>query len=163
MMEEEKMNKTAFVNCNLFVGVKDEVLENAWFVVDDETGKLVAQGIGTLAEKADKVVDLDNQYVMSGMLNSHTHLGLDLTNDHPVTETSTTYLVLQNLQEALKTGVTYVRSCGVDFDVDIKLKKLRPFLPFEGPGLMPAGMPISIPGGHGDSRVGENLEKIHLI
>ena len=33
------MTKTAFENCNLFVGDKDNLVENAWFVVDDETGK----------------------------------------------------------------------------------------------------------------------------
>lgn len=155
------MTKTAFVNCNLFVGTKDEMLKDAWFVVDDETGKLVAQGTGKLTEDADKTVDLNNQYVMSGLLNAHTHVGSNpyTSERYPRTETSTTYWALHNLKKGLRGGVTYVRSCGVPFDVDVKLKKLRKDLPFEGPQVMPAGMPVSMPGGHGDSLVGENLDQ----
>lgn len=70
------MTKTAFLNCNLFVGNKDNLVSDAWFVVDDETGKLIAQGSGKFDEKVDKTVDLDGQYVMSGLINAHTHIGL---------------------------------------------------------------------------------------
>ena len=45
------MTKTAFLNCNLFVGNKDNLVSDAWFVVDDETGKLIAQGSGKFDEK----------------------------------------------------------------------------------------------------------------
>lgn len=71
------MTKTAFVNCNLFVGNEDNLVDNAWFVVDDETGKLTDQGKGKCSADFDKKVDLKGQYVMSGLLNSHTHMGLD--------------------------------------------------------------------------------------
>ena len=40
------MTKTAFVNCNLFVGTEDNLLENAWFIVNNETGKLEVKGTG---------------------------------------------------------------------------------------------------------------------
>lgn len=43
------MTKTAFVNCNLFVGNEDNLVDNAWFVVDDETGKLTDQGKESVA------------------------------------------------------------------------------------------------------------------
>lgn len=71
------MTKTAFVNCNLFVGNEDNLVDNAWFVVDDETGKLTDQGKGKCTADFDKQVDLKGKYVMSGLLNSHTHMGLD--------------------------------------------------------------------------------------
>lgn len=119
------MTKTAFLNCNLFVGNKDNLVSDAWFVVDDETGKLTAQGSGKFDEKVDKTVDLDGQYVMSGLINAHTHIGSDrVTNrNFPQTETTVTYNALHNLKEGLQGGVTYIRSCGVPFDVDIKLKE----------------------------------------
>lgn len=161
------MTKTAFLNCNLFVGNKDNLVSDAWFVVDDETGKLTAQGSGKFDEKVDKTVDLDGQYVMSGLINAHTHIGSDrVTNrNFPQTETTVTYNALHNLKEGLQGGVTYIRSCGVPFDVDIKLKRTRDQLPFEGPGLRPAGMPVSILGGHADLPVGENNEQnaAHLV
>ena len=70
------MTKTTFVDCNLFVGTEDNVKENAWFTVDDVTGKITEVGQGA-AKAADKTVDLDGQYVMSGLINAHTHIGMD--------------------------------------------------------------------------------------
>ena len=70
------MTKTAFVNCNLFVGDREQLLNNAWFVVDNETGKLTAKGTGKLNVAVEQQVDLDGKYVMSGLINAHTHVGL---------------------------------------------------------------------------------------
>lgn len=161
------MTKTAFVNCNLFVGTADDLVADAWFEVDDVTGKLTAQGAGAYHGDADQTVDLGGKYVMSGLLNAHTHIGdYDTPEaDFPVTETSVTYKALKNLRDGLKGGVTYVRSCGVPFDVDIKLKKMRSQLPFEGPEIKPAGLPVSILGGHADFKVGQNydVDAAHLV
>lgn len=153
------MTKTTFVNCNLFVGTEDEVKENAWFTVDDATGKITEVGQGEV-KAADKTVDLDGQYVMSGLINAHTHIGADpyAKRAYPETETSTTVAALENLRSGLQGGVTYLRSCAVGFDVDIKLKRERAQHPFEGPGIMPCGRAISVIGGHGDGRNGENNE-----
>lgn len=155
------MTKTAFINCNLFVGTKNEILKNAWFVVDDATGKIILQGTGNLSKKADTTVDLQKQYVMSGLLNSHVHIA----NWFPESETIGVYNSLNNLKAALKGGVTYIRSCGVPFDTDIKLNNMRSQYPFEGPQIMPSGMPISILGGHGDQLLGENHDQnaSHLV
>ncbi len=161
------MTKTVFENCNLFVGTSDEMVDNAWFVVDNETGKLVKSGSEQCTEQVDERVDLEGQYVMSGLLNAHTHVGSLSTKDpvYATTETSVTYNALKNLREGLRGGVTYIRSCGVPFDVDVKLKKIRKALPFEGPEIKPAGMPVSILGGHADYMVGENNDQpvSHLV
>ncbi len=153
------MTKTAFENCNLFVGDKDNLVENAWFVVDDETGKFLQVGKGKLTAIFDKKVDLNGQYVMSGLINAHTHVGyINVSKFHyPETETLTTYKALQDLRSGLRGGVTYLRSCGSPYDVDVKLKNIRKDFPFEGPGMRPAGMPISILGGHSDRPLGEAL------
>lgn len=165
--EKIRMTKTAFVNCNLFVGDREQLLNNAWFVVDNETGKLTAKGTGKLNVAVEQQVDLDGQYVMSGLINAHTHVGLvNAAKDHyPETETLVTYKALKDLKNGLKGGVTYIRSCGVPFDVDVKLKNMRNDYPFEGPGMRPAGMPISILGGHADQPLGENheLNVSHLV
>ena len=65
------MSETVFENCNLFVGNEDKLLENAWFVVDDESGRLTKVGTGD-APQGDQQVDLNGQYVMSGLINAHT-------------------------------------------------------------------------------------------
>ncbi len=155
------MSTTVFNNCNLFVGNEDKVLDNAWFCVDDESGRLTKLGTGS-APKADKNIDLNNQYVMSGLINAHTHIGLVNAdkNHYPETETLVTYQALKDLKNGLRGGVTYIRSCGVSFDVDVKLNKMRDSYPFEGPQIKPAGMPISIPGGHADQN---NKNAAHLV
>ena len=159
------MSKTVFKNCNLFVGTKDELLHKAWFVVDEETGKLLKVGTGT-NPKEDKNVDLHGQYVMSGLINAHTHVGVvNVAKEHyPETETLVTYKALKDLKSGLRGGVTYIRSCGVAFDVDVKLNKMRDAYPFEGPKIKPAGMPISILGGHADQPLEDNkLNVAHLV
>ena len=151
------MTKTAFVNCNLFVGTEDNLLENAWFIVNNETGKLEVKGTGKFTfPDIDKTVDLKGQYVMSGLINAHTHIGyINVSKVHyPETETLTTYKALKDLKSGLKGGVTYLRGCGSPFDDDVKLNNIRKDFPFEGPGMKPAGMPVSILGGHSDRPLG---------
>lgn len=147
------MTNTLFTNMNLFVGNQEEIIADAWFIVD-QTGKIVEQGQGKAdaAIKIDQKVDLEGQFVMPGLINAHAHPGavVDLKDPFPVTEVSTTLAAERDLSSALKGGVTFIRSVGVPFDVDIKLKKMRKWLPFAGPGIVASGRPISIPGGHGD-------------
>ena len=149
------MTKTAYVNCNLFTGLEDKLEENAWFVVDNETGKLTKTGQGECPEEVDEKVDLAGQYVMSGLLNSHAHPGLGDYRNYPTTETSVTVKALEDLRSGLKGGVTYLRSCGVNFDVDVKLKREKDFHPYVGPEMMTCGKTVTVIGGHADGRVGE--------
>lgn len=153
------MAKIAFTNCNLFVGNQEEIIGDAWFIVDDETGKIVAVG----KDKIDndlaftQKVDLKNKFVMPGLMNVHAHPG-SIANPEkpfPVTEVATTIAFLRDMPKALKGGVTFIRTTGTPFDVDIKVKKLRKNFPFVGPDIMPSGRPISIVGGHGDTETDE--------
>lgn len=150
------MTKIAFINCNLFVGIEDKLLENAWFTVDNESGKLLALGSGKMEDSVEHQVDLKKQYVMSGLINAHTHVGyVNVSKYHyPETEALITYKALEDLKNGLRGGVTYLRGCGSPYDVDVKLNNIRKDFPFEGPGMKPAGMPVSILGGHSDRPLG---------
>ena len=75
------MTKTAYTNANLFNGIDDKIQSNTTLVVDDESGKITKIGEG-IAPEADQTVDLQNKYVIPGLINCHTHIIMDLSLIH---------------------------------------------------------------------------------
>jgi len=151
--------QTLYKNFNLFDGETPQIQKQAWFIVDDESGKIVKLGFNT-APDAEKVVDLEGKYVMPGLINSHVHLMMNpITNKlNYLSEAEVTFTALNNLKEALQAGVTYVRDCGCAFDVDIKLHRLQEEGQLGGTEIVASGRPMSITGGHADFTEGLNGE-----
>lgn len=121
------MTQTTFFNFTLFGGATDHNQPAAWFTVDDNTGRLTARGHGT-PETTDHQVDLHEHYVMPGFFNVHTHVTLDpqsISGDSGQSEAEAGVFAFENLQTLLKSGVTYVRELGTNYDVDVKLKRLQ--------------------------------------
>ncbi|WEV37622.1 amidohydrolase family protein [Lactobacillus sp. ESL0677] len=148
------MTQTVYQNMNLYDGEEEKVTSNSYFVVDDETGKIMAMGTGS-APAGDKVVDLEGKFVMPGLINCHTHINNSSTaydGDPTANVVETTVRAVQHLHDFLKSGVTYIRECGSTYDIDITLARMIE----EGkitktPEIMPSGMAYSMTGGHGDS------------
>lgn len=153
LKEHAMKTKTIYQNCNLFDGETNQLKQNAWLEVDDETGKITALGTGK-APQADNWVDLQEKYVMPGLINCHTHMVMDPTDSRGVTDFNvieTTVNAVDNLHTMLKSGVTYVRECGSTFDIDLTIARMIA----EGkitkvPEVLPSGRPYSMSGGHGD-------------
>lgn len=147
------MTKTTFFNFTLFDGTNDQNQADAWFTVDNDSGKLVDRGQGTPAT-ADSSVDLQGQYVMPGFMNVHVHVTANPQElqGKEASEAEAGVLAFTNLQTLLKSGVTYVRGCGTGYDADVKLKKLQKTgqLPHT-PHMLTSGKAFSMTGGHGDS------------
>ena len=114
------MTQTLYKNFKLFDGNKFKIQENAWFVVDNESGKITKLGFNESPDM-ENAVDLKNKYVMPGLVNAHTHIMMNpQTNKlNYLSEAEVTFTALKNLKELLKSGVTYVRDCGCAFVVDI--------------------------------------------
>lgn len=145
------MTQTLYKNFKLFDGNKFKIQENAWFVVDNESGKITKLGFNESPDM-ENAVDLKNKYVMPGLVNAHTHIMMNpQTNKlNYLSEAEVTFTALKNLKELLKSGVTYVRDCRCAFDVDIKLRRLQDEGQLGGTEIMPSGRPMSMTGGHGD-------------
>ncbi|GEN94540.1 metal-dependent hydrolase family protein [Pediococcus ethanolidurans] len=149
--------RTTYFNAKLFNGIDDEIVSDAWFTVDDETGKITETGTETPLND-NPHVDLHGQYVMPGLINAHTHLMMnpDTNKLEFLSETEIAFTALRNLKDLLHSGVTYIRDCGCAFNVDLKLHKLAEQGEFTGTEIFPSGRPFSMIGGHGDFREGED-------
>lgn len=146
---------TLYEHGNLFDGVQEKLLEEAWFLVDEESGRIVERGQGEFEGKCEKRVDLHSHYVMPGLINAHTHITLDplkIDSGSHNNVIAATVLAVKHLKQGLLSGVTYIRECGSRFDIDITLSKLVASGELEGvPEIMPSGRAYSMTGGHGDS------------
>ena len=147
------MSKTVFTHGHLFDGNHEQEVNDAWFVVDDTTGKIEETGSNT-HPVVEQEVDLSGQYVMPGLINCHTHITMDPNTGDGGTGANVveaTVRAVDNLHDLLKSGVTYIRECGSSFDIDIYLEKLRSAGKLtKVPRILPSGRPYSMTGGHGD-------------
>lgn len=147
------MSKTTFFNFNLFDGKTNETKKNAWFVVNDDSGRIEKVGNGGKRNSANNV-DLHGKYVMPGLINAHTHITMDPNTGDGGTSSDvieTTVRAVSNLHDLLKSGVTYIRECGSSFDIDITLNNLHKQGKLENvPDILPSGRPYTMTGGHGD-------------
>jgi len=135
----------------LFDGVADHYLADAVVLVDQ--GAIVA--VETLADaRSDvEVVDLGDVTLLPGLVDSHSHLVLDASDD-PVGHITTSQdeVVLEQCRAAaraaLQAGITTVRDLGDRGYLTLRLREELQGDPSTGPELLVAGPPITPSGGH---------------
>src|ERR1700756_3277609 len=127
-------------------------------------GVVVVQGdrivsVGGSAPSGARVIDLGNATLLSGFIDAHTHLTMQLESNYyrmryqdlirfPAEQALYAALYAKRTLEA---GFTTVRNVGAQDFVDVSLRNAINAGVTEGPRMLTAGHLIGSPGGHGDS------------
>jgi imidazolonepropionase-like amidohydrolase len=142
----------AIRSARLFDGVADQLRVRPLILVDqghitdvDTTGAEPPQGAA--------LVDLGEATLLPGLVDSHSHLVLDASND-PVGHlagTDDNQLLKQcraRARAALAAGITTIRDLGDRRFVTLRLRQELAAHPAQGPQLLVSGPPVTTPGGH---------------
>lgn len=140
---------TILKNCRILDVESGAITEAAITIHDDEIrsiDRVIGQD-GGLQE-----IDMQGAYVLPGLISCHTHLtiifpfSLSDPNEDPA---MSAYRAYRRGQDALKAGVTTVRTVGELNRADIALRKSINAGWVTGPRIFSAGLGVSVTGGHG--------------
>lgn len=146
---------TVFTNAKIVDVVDGRIINNDSVRVD-KSGKIASIGestrLASSLEEGEQVIDLGGRYLLPGLISCHTHLSVvfpfSLTdpNENPAV---TAYRSAQRASEALKAGITTLRSVHEQNQADLMLRAAAKSGWFEGPRIFGAGRALSTPNGHG--------------
>jgi imidazolonepropionase-like amidohydrolase len=101
---------------------------------------------------SEKVVDLNGQFILPGIISCHTHLSVVFPfsdTDERENPAITAYRAAQRAEAALNAGITTLRCVHEQNQVDLYLKAANKRGWFKSPRIFGAGRAISTPNGHG--------------
>ena len=129
-----------------------EVFKNQSIIFDEKEIIAINEDVEHYPS-VDNIIDGSGLSCLPGMIDMHVHLNLDGTPDiskmiNEDNEAIAAYRSLRNAGKQLESGVTTLRNCGSNYNVDISLKNAIEEGIFEGPNIFAAGQPIVITGGH---------------
>lgn len=112
----------ALTNANLFNGLDDRIIENATVFVNGGRIERIATGDAAIPSGYE-VIDCEDNYLMPGMFDVHTHINS-----------------LTQARRALESGVTTVRTAGVPAFQDVSLREMAKAGRIPGPDVVAAGV-----------------------
>lgn len=139
--------------------VTNEGFKSQTVSVDTVSGQVVET-----VREADQIVDVQGKYLVPGLINAHTHIvmaadgreraGQDVTLD--------TLVALQNLQDAIASGVTTIRDAGSTDNIDLKLATKIRQQRLQLPDIIGSGAALTMTGGHG-SKIGMEVDGVDEV
>ena len=146
-----------YVGGNVYV--TNEEFKSQTVSVDTVSGQVVET-----VREADQIVDVQGKYLVPGLINAHTHIvmaadgreraGQDVTLD--------TLVALQNLQDAIASGVTTIRDAGSTDNIDLKLATKIRQQRLQLPDIIGSGAALTMTGGHG-SKIGMEVDGVDEV
>ena len=146
-----------YVGGNVYV--TNEGFKSQTVSVDTVSGQVVET-----VREADQMVDVQGKYLVLGLINAHTHIvmaadgreraGQDVTLD--------TLVALQNLQDAIASGVTTIRDAGSTDNIDLKLATKIRQQRLQLPDIIGSGAALTMTGGHG-SKIGMEVDGVDEV
>lgn len=118
-------NAYALVNANLFDGIENRIRNGVTVLVDEGKIEAILDG-ETAVDGAYQVIDLENNYLLPGLFDVHTHISS-----------------LEQAGRALASGVTTVRSASVAAYQDVALRELARAGRIAGPDVIAAGVYVT--------------------
>lgn len=115
----------ALTRANLFDGVENRIRANVTIFLRDGRIERIAAGDAAIPD-AYQVIDCENNYLLPGMFDVHTHLD-----------------TLERAQRALESGVTTVRSASVAAFQDVTLRDLARSGKIAGPDVVAVGVYVT--------------------
>ncbi len=140
---------TILDNCNIVDVEEGVVAEGVRIVIKDQLiGEVVEKSVRVEGE----VVDLQGCFVLPGLINVHNNLSIEFPFEkmNPNEDPAITVLrCYRRALDALRSGVTTLRTVGEVHRVDIALKKMVNEGWVEGPRIVAGGKGLGSTGGHG--------------
>ncbi|MFT5928614.1 MAG: imidazolonepropionase-like amidohydrolase [Patiriisocius sp.] len=147
-----------FKNLRLFNGTSDDVIANS--IILTENGTITYAGTAAESPKIPataEVTDLDNQFVMPGMIETHAHLSFADASPFAIGQTPVelaTITAVKNAQKMVNAGFTSAVSFGSTYAIDVALRDAINSGLIVGPRLMAAGRDLGATASNVDSSSG---------
>ncbi|MBT7953460.1 MAG: amidohydrolase family protein [Gammaproteobacteria bacterium] len=136
-------------NCRVINVENGEISQVAISIQNDEIQTID----NTVDERGSSlVIDMQGAYILPGLISCHTHLTIVFPfhlSDPNEDAAMTAFRTYRRGQDALKAGVTTVRTVGETNRADIALRKSIAAGWVTGPRIFSAGLGVSVTGGHG--------------
>lgn len=153
------MSIRTYHNAQVYDVAQEKFIPNSWFTVDLTSGRITSTGVGTAPAEGQELVDLENKFVIPGMINTHVHIINKVFPYGPKASREPFEIAMQaqaNLNEMLASGVTYTRVLATANSFDIGIQKMTLNGQWRGTGVVASGRAFSTIGGHA-SKIGEAL------
>ena len=143
------MNKL-FTNCTVIDGLGGAPVRDAHVLVSGEGIERIHSGPSNGVASDTEVVDLDGGFMLPGFCSTHVHLGDLWPYREPSDETAAERAIRagRNAMDALRCGITSMRSLGEHQFIDVAWRRAFQQGTFVGPTIVASGNPLIRLGGH---------------